>query len=88
MKYCERINEKLKKNFNPTFLEVIDESESHSGHVGSRPEGETHFRVKMASYSFMGMSRIDQQRLVYNVLKLELKERVHALALELSIPKS
>ena len=54
------------------------------GHSGARPGGETHFRVKMVSNFFEGMSRIDKQRAVHQVLESELKERVHALSLELT----
>ena len=84
MTYIERIEKKLKRNFSPDTLEVIDESDLHAGHSGSRPGGETHFRVKMISRSFTGMSRLDRQRAVHKVLEIELQERVHALSLKLS----
>ena len=85
MEYFKRIETKLQETFSPEFLEVIDESDLHAGHSGARPGGETHFRVKMQSKSFDGLSRIDRQRSVHKVLKLELEERVHALSLELSV---
>ena len=84
MTYLERIEKKLKRNFSPDTLEVIDESDLHAGHSGSRPGGETHFRVKMISRRFTGMSRLERQRAVHKVLKIELQERVHALSLKLS----
>ena len=85
MKYFDRIKIKLEKNFSPSSLEVVDESDYHAGHSGARPGGETHFRVTMAAESFKGMSRIDKQRAVHKVLKSELEERVHALTLHLSV---
>ena len=85
MEYFKRIKKKLKENFAPEFLEVIDESELHAGHSGARPGGETHFRVKMRSKTFVGLSRIDRQRRVHQALSSELEERVHALSLELSV---
>ena len=84
MTYIERIEKKLKRNFSPDTLEVIDESDLHAGHSGSRPGGETHFRVKMTSRSFTGLSRVERQRAVHKVLETELRERVHALSLNLS----
>ena len=84
MEFFRRIEKKLKENFTPQFLEVIDESELHAGHSGALPGGETHFRVSMASNSFVGMSRVDRQRAVHKVLKTELEERIHALSLDLS----
>lgn len=85
MKYLNRIEKKLKENFSPTFLEVVDESNQHAGHVGSRPGGETHFKVSMSSIRFKGLSRVQRQRAVYKVLEEELNERVHALSLTLWI---
>ncbi len=84
MTYLERIEKKLKKNFCPSLLQVVDESDLHAGHSGARPGGETHFRVQMRSKSFEGMSRVERQRAVHKVLKSELEERVHALSLNLS----
>ena len=84
MKYLDRIEKKLKKNFSPSFLEVIDESSLHAGHSGARPGGETHFKVSMISQNFEGVSRIQRQRAVYKVLEKELNDRIHALSLILS----
>tara|TARA_B100001057_G_C22839697_1_gene946578 strand:+ start:1581 stop:1841 length:261 start_codon:yes stop_codon:yes gene_type:complete len=83
MKYFARIEQKLIKHFKPTKLEIIDESNRHSTHSGSRPGGETHFKINMTSSLFKGKTKIDQQREVYRVLKDEIKERIHALSLEL-----
>jgi BolA protein len=88
MQYCERIKKNLKETFHPISLQVIDESALHAGHVGAKPEGETHFRVKLQSKFFVGKTRLECQRAVYKALKAELEERVHALALELSPPKT
>ena len=43
------IIKKLEEKFNPDELNVIDESHLHEGHVGAKPEGETHFKVEMKS---------------------------------------
>ena len=73
---------KLSAKFAPSHLEVIDESSRHQGHAGSRPEGETHFRVRIASAELIGKSRIVQHRAVMDTLESELKSGVHALAIE------
>ena len=78
------IKKKLEEKFNPYQLDVIDESHLHEGHVGAKPEGETHFKVKMKSNKFLGMSRVNMQREVYKALDLEMKDKIHALSLELS----
>jgi BolA protein len=82
----ERIEHKLKTAFSPLVLEVVDESANHAGHAGAREGGETHFRVRIVSSSFQGLSRVDRQRRVYSALADELRERVHALALTTLTP--
>jgi BolA protein len=77
---------KLSAKFAPSHLEVIDESSRHQGHAGSRPEGETHFRVRIASVELTG-SRVAQHRAIMDALDGELKGGVHALAIEV-IPAS
>ena len=83
MTYAERIRSKLEAAFAPESLKVIDESADHAGHSGAHVSGETHFRVEMKASSLAGQSRLAQQRAVYAVLKEEMAERVHALALRL-----
>jgi len=78
----DTITAKLADKFAPAFLDVIDESMQHHGHAGWREGGETHFRVRIATRHFDGMSRVAQHRAVMDVLDAELKDRVHALAIE------
>lgn len=84
MQMKSRMETKLTAEFQPEHLEVIDESEAHRGHGGYQEGGETHFRVIMRAASLKGKSRVAQQRAVYACVKVELEERVHALALEIS----
>jgi BolA protein len=76
------IDEKLRAAFQPTHLELIDESNQHHGHAGAHPSGESHFRLRIASPLFAGKARVAQHRMVNEVLAQELKSRVHALAIE------
>jgi len=82
MSVRDTIVEKLSQKFAPTHLEVVDESDRHKGHAGSRPEGETHFRVRIATPQFAGRTRLQQHRAVMEALDAELKGGVHALAIE------
>jgi len=79
---------KLSAKFAPNHLEVIDESSRHQGHAGSRPEGETHFRVRIASPILDGLSRVAQHRAVNEALAEELASGVHALAIEVKMTGS
>lgn len=81
----ERMERKLTDEFGPQSLEIIDESEDHRGHGGYREGGETHFRIVMRAKSLKGMSRVARQRAVMACVKAEMDERVHALALDVSV---
>ncbi|MCF6304029.1 MAG: BolA family transcriptional regulator [Rhodobacteraceae bacterium] len=84
MTYAERMKTKLTEAFSPSNLEIIDQSEDHRGHGGYREGGETHFKVVIKAAAFNGMNRVARQRAVMALLKPEMDERVHALALEVS----
>jgi BolA protein len=80
------ITEKLTTAFNPQSLDVVDESHQHAGHAGSRPGGETHFRVHIVAEAFRGKSRLDRHRMVNETLSGELAGGVHALAIHAAAP--
>ena len=79
---AEIIEEKLRAAFQPTALEVIDDSSKHAGHSGARPGGQTHYTVKIASPAFEGMSRVAKHRAVYAALDGLFEQGLHALAIE------
>lgn len=89
MTYRERMIDKLTVAFAPTLLEVIDESDSHHGHAGAHhgsgghhAQGETHFLIRIVSSAFRDATRLQRHRMINEVLKEELAERVHALSIE------
>jgi BolA protein len=84
MTRADRITAALTAALVPTNLEVIDESHLHAGHAGARPEGETHYRVRITSTVFSGQSRVAQHRMVNEALAAELAGGLHALAIETS----
>ena len=73
------IENKLNQEFNPLFLEVLDESHGHNVQEGA----ESHFKVVMAAEVFDGMSMVKRHQSVYGILSEELAGSVHALALHL-----
>jgi BolA family transcriptional regulator, general stress-responsive regulator len=81
---AETIRAKLAARFAPRRLEVIDESAQHAGHAGSRPGGETHFRVEIVAEAFAGLPRVERQRRVHAALAEELAGPVHALSIRAS----
>jgi BolA protein len=86
MTVADRITGKLTEAFNPDSLQVVDESHLHKGHAGHRPEGESHFRVKITAEAFRGKSRVQAHRMIYDALRGEIAEGLHALAIEAKPP--
>lgn len=83
----QRIIDLLSQQFVPTRLEVRDDSHKHAGHAGARPEGETHFSVAIESAQFAGMAKVARHQAIYKALAAELKNGLHALAIEANAPK-
>jgi BolA protein len=78
-----QLEQRLQDRLPPTKLEVLDESHQHSGHAGANGSGYgTHFRVRIASHSFTGLSRVACHRLVYDALQDFIAQGLHALAIE------
>jgi BolA protein len=94
MSIQERIESKLRSALSPERMAIVNESHLHAGHhhtdSGHHEEfdgkGETHFRVRVVSKNFEGMSRIDRHRTVNQLLAAELEGGVHALAIEPAAP--
>ncbi|MEM8936625.1 MAG: BolA family protein [Pseudomonadota bacterium] len=92
MTVADRIREKLVSRFNPVALEIIDESHLHAGHAGApkhdgEGSAESHFRIVITSSEFTGVSRVQRQRLVNDILREELDGPVHALSMRTLTPK-
>jgi BolA protein len=89
---AKTMREKLQAQFSPLALDIVDESARHAGHAGAKLNedgtlGETHFRVRIVSAAFQGLSRVERQRRVYAALSQELASGVHALALVTLTPE-
>lgn len=80
------IDQRLREALAPSHLRVINDSDSHRGHIGHDGSGESHFTVEIEAPAFAGMSRLQRQRAVNNALGDLLRDRIHALAIRASAP--
>ena len=84
------IKQKLQDRFNPSQLEVIDESHKHAHHRGAaehRAQGgpaESHIHVIIVSSAFKDMGVLAKHRAVKAVLEAEIAQ-IHAFSLEVRI---
>src|SRR3712207_3943091 len=67
-------------------VEVVDDSHRHAGHAGARPEGETHYSVRVVSPAFAGLNRVARSRAAHAALGAEFGTGLHALSLRLLAP--
>jgi len=82
----ERIEEKLRKNLQPEYMELKNISHLHAGHAGHDGTGDSHFRLTVVSQKFAGLSRIERHRMIYNFLDDEFKDSLHALSINAHTP--
>ncbi len=84
-----RIDEILRKAFDPLRLEVVNDSDKHSSHakrMGLDGKGETHYKITVISSAFDGLSRLARSKEVHRVLANEFATGLHSLSLKLLTP--
>ena len=69
----------------PLELDIVDESHLHAGHAGAA-SGRGHFRVRIVSNRFSGLTPLARHRTVYDALGALLQTDIHALTLQTLSP--
>ena len=82
MKVEEEIETRLTRAFQPSALQVINESHAHAGHAGDDGSGASHFAIRIRAASLAALPRIARHRAVHAALG-DLNQRVHAIALDI-----
>ncbi len=77
---------RLRAALAPLELQLIDESHLHVGHAGAR-DGRGHFRLRVVSPAFAGLSSLARHRMVYAALGSLMDSDIHALALKTLAPE-
>jgi BolA family transcriptional regulator, general stress-responsive regulator len=86
LRVATELRRRLEAELRPERLEIEDQSARHAGHVGARPQGETHFRVLVVSPAFAGRGRVERQRLIYSAAADLLRTDIHALSVSALAP--
>ena len=81
----DRIRDRLHAAFQPTRLDVVDDSHRHAGHPGVR-DGRGHFTVVIVSALFAGMSKLDRHRAVYEAVDDLMATDIHAMSIHAFAP--
>ena len=80
--YFEYIKKKLEDKIKLESIEIIDNTAKHKGHKYFL-ENKYHLHLKIKSLYLKSITRINAQKLIMNILKEDLKNKIHAL--EISI---
>lgn len=81
----EKIEQKMKESLGAVYVEVVDESWKHAGHAAATGGG--HFILRVASNKFEGVSLVNRNRMVFDLLKEEMKEEIHGFIVKAMTPQ-
>ena len=76
------IKKKIYKEINPKNIILIDNSHLHKKHK-SFDLNKFHFKIIIESEELKKMNRIDAHKKVFSILKEEIKNKIHALEIEI-----
>lgn len=82
MSMQKELEDTLKAELSPQFVEVLNESHMHSVPRGS----ETHFKIVLVSERFEGLMLLKRHRLVQGILQNQIS-RIKALSLHTFTPE-
>ena len=72
----------------PTAINLVDNSDQHAGHAGSKgweESGESHFALEIVSDAFEGLASVKRHQLVYMLLG-DTMQKIHALQISAKTP--
>jgi len=83
MSFFSEIKEKINKKINPENIILIDNSSFHTKHKSFDPN-KIHIKIIIESKKLKKMKRIDAHKEIFSILKDELKNKIHALEIEIN----
>tara|TARA_B100000029_G_C16732386_1_gene651254 strand:- start:59 stop:313 length:255 start_codon:yes stop_codon:yes gene_type:complete len=78
----EEIKIKLNKKFSPKNLVLVDNSHLHTKHKSFNPE-KIHLKIIIESDELKKMEKLESHKAIFNLLKNEMKNKIHALEIEI-----
>lgn len=64
------------------YVDVTDESLNHATHDEAVQSGKGHYRLVVVSSRFTGKTLLERHRMIYDALKAEFQESIHALTIQ------
>ena len=82
MNYPNKIKNMVNDTIKPENINIIDNSALHSKHKSFSPD-KFHLKLIIKSEKLKKMKQIDAHKLIFSILKDEMKYKIHALEIEL-----
>jgi|TARA_B110000967_G_C18665553_1_gene450365 BolA protein len=80
--FLELIENKIKNNLTVEKIKIIDNTHRHTKHKFFDKD-KFHISLEIQSKELMALNRLNAQRLIMNILKEELKFKIHALEIKI-----
>ena len=81
--FFKEIEEKLKKEINIESIRIIDNSHKHSKHKFF-DKNRFHLKLVISSKELLKCQKIKAHRKIMNILKSDMREKIHALEIEIN----
>ena len=81
--FFDNIKAKINKELNPELISIIDNSSLHSKHK-SFDSNKFHLKLIIKSEKLSKMSKLDAHKVIFSILKKEMKNKIHALEIEIT----
>ena len=83
IEFFEKIKKKINNKFISTKILVIDNSHLHVGHKSFDPK-KFHLKIIIHSKELNKMGKIEAHKEIYNILKDEMHDKIHALEIQIN----
>ena len=80
--FIKKLEIKISKELNLEKIQIIDNSDLHRKHKSFNPD-KVHLKIIIYSKKFKEMKRIDAHKMIFSLLKEEMKNKIHALEIEI-----
>ena len=83
MNFFEAVKKKINRKISPENIILIDNSHLHSKHK-SFDVNKYHLKIIIKSKKLKSMNKIDAHKEIFSILKDEMKNKIHALEIEIN----
>ena len=83
MSFIKQIEEKINKKINPENISLVDNSHLHANHRFF-DKNKIHLKIIIKSKKLKKMNKVKAHKEIYNILKEEMIDKIHALEIEIN----